>query len=102
MRKRLSVNATQVPQGMDLASWLMVIGNWVLVGVALFTVYITAWQTRRGQRLLNKKVEESIAQTNLQQNQFGRLLEEQERPRIAELIRKVLTDTIGSIEYNNQ
>jgi hypothetical protein len=96
------VNATQVPQNTDLVALFTLIGTWALVLVASITVFVTAWQTRKGQGLLNKQVEESIAQTTLQQQQFAQMREEQERPRVEELIRKVLTTAIQLLDSNGQ
>ena len=96
----VSVNATQVPQDPTL-SLLTLIGTWALVVVATITVVVTAWQTRRGQRMLNKQVEQSIKQTELQRRQFAELLRGEERPRIRALIRKVLTQAIQIVENND-
>ncbi len=95
------MNATQVPQDPTI-SFLTLIGTWALVAVAVITVAVTAWQTRKGQKILYDQVQESVAQTNLQREQIARLIDEQERPRIRELIKKVLTPLIENIEWNNQ
>lgn len=98
----LSVNSTQVPQTPDIVALFTLIGTWALVAVATITILVTAWQTRKGQRLLNKQVEESIAQTTLQQQQFVEMREEQERPRVEELIRRVITTAIQLLDSNGQ
>jgi hypothetical protein len=97
----LPVNATQVPTNPDIALFTL-IGTWALVVVAVITVAITAWQTRKGQKISSDQVQESVAQTDLQREQIARLIDEQERPRIRELIKRVLTPLIENIEYNNQ
>jgi hypothetical protein len=97
----LSVNATQVPQNLDVALFTL-IGTWALVAVATITVIVTAWQSRKGQKILHGQVQESIAQTDLQRKQIAQLVDEQERPRIRELIKKVLSPLIDNLEYNNQ
>ncbi len=96
----MSVNATQVPQDPAI-SLLTLIGTWALVVVATITVVVTAWQTRKGQRMLNKQVEQSIVQTELQRQQFTELLRGEERPRTRAQIRRVLTPAIQVIENNN-
>jgi hypothetical protein len=101
-KSRLSVNATQAVQSPDLVAWLTLIGTWALVAVAMITVVVTSWQTRKGQKILYDQVQESIAQTDLQRKQIAQLVDEQERPRIRELIKTVLTPLIGNLEYNNQ
>ena len=63
---------------------------------------VTAWQTRKGQKILYDQVKESIAQTDLQRKQIAQLVDEQERPRIRELIKRVLSPLIDYLEYNNQ
>ncbi len=50
---------------------------------------------------MNKQVEQSINQTELQRQQFAELLRGEERPRIHALIRKVLTQAIQIVENND-
>ncbi len=51
--------------------------------------------------MLNKQVEQSINQTELQRQQFAELLRGEERPRMRALIRKVLTQAIQIVENND-
>ena len=76
--------------------------NLALVVVALSTVIVTSWQNRKSQQLIAKQTQVMAGQTDLQQKQFSEILKEQERPRISELIRKVLTTAINLIDSNDQ
>jgi hypothetical protein len=103
MLLELATNATSTTTPIDPN----LVGTWALVAVALTTVMLTALQNRRTQqlmaqqtRVMGEQMKQAILQTQLQQEQFGMMVLDEQRPRVEELIQAILSPTIRILDNN--